>query len=182
MKDELAKAILEIQQPRSRFQLEAFVLNQHDTDEMRYYQTVIEINDLIYKHRLAQIAVKKGEIEIARLRATGDEIDELDAQEKELGLEQTRLAMIGAERELSHLIELWESFPVKYTREQIEQAQPEYWQARLTRQAELQALGQGRVDWAQIDAIRQAGFLDEFVAKHGAVEANIQMPALEGEK
>lgn len=180
MRDDLVTAIAEIQQPRSRFQLERFVLGQHDTDEMRYYQCLIEINDLIYKYRLAQIEVAKAEAKIARLRATGDEIDELKARKRELGLEQTRLAMIGAERELAALIELWDSFPVKYSREQIESAQPDYWRARLTRQADLQALGSGTVDWAQMDAIRQAGFLDEFLHKHAAVTAQ-PVPQLEGD-
>ena len=175
----LALAIAEIQQPRSRYQLEAFVVGQHDTPEMRYYQCLLEINDLVYKYRLAQIAVRKAEIEVARLRATGDEIDELDAQEKEIGLEQTRLAMIGCERELGHLIELWQSFPIKYSREQIEQAQPDYWRARLTRQAEMQAIGQGTVDWAQIDALRQAGLLEEFVGKYAALRASSPAGELE---
>lgn len=180
MRHDLLNAIAEVQQPRSRYQIERFVLGQHDTDEMRYYQCVIEINDLVYKHRLAQIEVAKAEAKIRRLRASADEIDELKAQKWELGLEQTRLAMIGAERELAVLIELWESFPVKYSREQIEAAQPDYWHARLTRQASLQAIGSGTVDWAQMDAIRQAGFLDEFISKHSAL-SGAEIPALEGE-
>lgn len=167
---ELISAIAEIQQPRSRFQLEHFVVNQHDTEEMRYYQILVEINDLLYKYRLADINYKKTLIEIERLRATGDAIDELNAQEKEMGLEQSSLAMIGAQRELTHLINMWQACPTKFTREQIELAEPKYWQSRLSRQAELQALGQGRVDWAQLDAIRQAGFLQDFVQKRESVE------------
>ena len=57
MFEEINKAIAEVQQPRSRFQLERFVLGQHATDEMRYYQTVIELQDAIYKYKLAVINV-----------------------------------------------------------------------------------------------------------------------------
>jgi predicted transcriptional regulator len=163
--DELEKAIAEIQQPRSRFQLERFVLGQHSTDEMRYYQTLIELQDMIYKYKLAEINKKKTDLKIAKLRATGDELDELKAQEIELGQEQTALAVIGAQRELAHLIDIWESFDHKYTRAEIEAAQPDYWQARLTNNAKAMLMGGSSVNPAHIEAMEQAGVLDSFVAE-----------------
>lgn len=163
MYSEIDKAIAEVQQPRSRFQLERFVLGQHATPEMKYYQTVIEIQDAIYKYKLAQIAVQKSELKIARLRATKDELDELKAQELELGLAQTRVTMLGAEREMKHLIEIFDSFERKFTREEIEAAQPEYWQARLTNNAKAMLMGGSGVNAAHIEAMEQAGVLDGFV-------------------
>jgi len=160
MFDEIEKAIAEVQQPRSRFQLERFVLGQHATQEMRYYQTVIELQDMIYKYKLAQIAVK-----IAKLRSTGDEIDLLKAQEQELGLAQTRFTMLGAERELGHLVDIWNGFDHKFTRAEIEQAQPDYWQARLTNNAKAMLMGGSSVNAAHIEAMEQAGVLDSFVAE-----------------
>jgi hypothetical protein len=165
MFDEIDKAIAEVQQPRSRFQLERFVLGQHATNEMKYYQTVIELQDMIYKYKLAQIAVKKSEVKIANLRATGKELDELKAQEVELGLVQTRFTMLGAERELAHLMDIWNGFDKKYTREQIEAAQPDYWQARLTNNAKAMLMGGSGVNAAHIEAMEQAGVLDSFVAE-----------------
>jgi hypothetical protein len=163
MFDEINKAIVEVQQPRSRFQLEAFVLGQHATDEMRYYQTVLELQDAIYKYKLAVINVKKSELKIAKLRATGDELDELKAQEVELGLAQTSYAMVGAEREMKHLLQIFDSFTHKYTREEIEAAQPDYWQARLTNNARAMLMGGGGVNAAHIEAMDQAGVLESFV-------------------
>jgi hypothetical protein len=165
MFDEIDKAIAEVQQPRSRFQLESFVLGQHATEEMRYYQTVIELQDMIYKYKLAQIAVKKSEVKIAKLRSTQDELDELKAQELELGLVQTRFTMLGAERELAHLVDIWNGFDHKFTREEIEQAQPDYWQARLTNNAKAMLMGGSGVNAAHIEAMEQAGVLDSFVAE-----------------
>ena len=165
MFDEIDKAIAEVQQPRSRFQLESFVLGQHATPEMKYYQTVIELQDMIYKYKIAQIAVKKTEKKIEKLRATGNELDELKAQEKELGLAQTRFTMLGAERELAHLIDIWNSFEHKYTRAEIEAAQPDYWQARLTNNAKAMLMGGSSVNAAHIEAMEQAGVLDSFVAE-----------------
>ena len=165
MFDEIDKAIAEVQQPRSRFQLERFVLGQHATPEMQYYQTVIELQDMIYKYKLAQLNVKKSEIKIAKLRQTGDELDELKAQEIELGLVQSRFTMLGAERELKHLMEIFESFSHKYTRQEIEAAQPNYWQARLTNNAKAMLMGGQSVNASHIEAMEQAGVLDSFVAE-----------------
>ena len=172
--EDIEKAIAEIQQPRSRFQLERFVLGQHKTPEMQYYQTCIELQDMIYKYQSAQIAVKKQELKIARLRETGDEIKELKAQELEIGLRQTRLAMIGAERELNHLIDIFNSFDKKYTREEIEAAQPDYWKARLTTNANAMMLSGSGVNAAHIEAMEQAGVLDEFVSEIEQAKKEIQ--------
>jgi predicted transcriptional regulator len=165
MFEQIDRAIAEVQQPRSRFQLERFVLGQHATPEMQYYQTVIELQDMIYKYKLAQISVKKAEAKIAKLRKTGDELDELKAQEVELGLVQTRFTMLGAERELNNLVEIWDSFEHKYTRDEIEQAQPNYWQARLTNNARAMLMGGSSVNAAHIEAMEQAGVLDSFIAE-----------------
>jgi FMN phosphatase YigB (HAD superfamily) len=165
MFEEIEKAIAEVQQPRSRFQLERFVLGQHSTPEMQYHQTVIELQDAIYKYKLAVISVKKSELKIARLRETGDELDELKAQEIELGLVQTSYAMVGAEREMKHLLEIFDTFTHKYTREEIEAAQPDYWQARLTNNAKAMLMGGSSVNAAHIEAMEQAGVLDTFVAE-----------------
>jgi hypothetical protein len=165
MLEKIEQAIAEVQQPRSRFQLERFVLGQHATPEMQYYQTVIELQDAIYKYKLAVINVKKAKLKIAKLRATGNELDELKAQERELGLAQTQFAMVGAEREMTHLLEIFDSFTHKYTRAEIEAAQPEYWQARLTNNAKAMLMGGASVNPAHIEAMEQAGVLDSFVAE-----------------
>ena len=153
------EAIAAIQQPRSRFQLLHFVLGQHDTPEMQFYQLCQELQDTGYKLRLAELYLRRTEGEIERLRATGDEIDEIDAEEKQVGMEQTRVVMLGARREMEVLQDLFDSVP-HFSRPEIEHAQPEYWEKRLTRQTELQIMS-GHVGWAQLDAMRQAGLMDD---------------------
>jgi len=166
----ITDAIAEVQQQRSRFQLVHFVIGQHDTPEMRFYQVCLELQDMGYKLRLAQIAVRKSQVEIGRLLATGDELDALEAEEKQVGLEQTQIVMRGAEREVAILTDLFDE-STHYTRAEIEHAQPEYWQARLTRQTNLQIMA-GGVQWAQLDSMRQAGLLDELVAEREAQAQN----------
>ena len=160
---DLEAAIAEVQQPRSRYQLVHFVLGQHDTPEIRFYQLCLELQDMGHKLRIARLGVRKAEVEIRRLVETGDELDAIEAEEKQVGLDQTRIVMLGAEREVAILPDLFDE-STHYTRAEIEHAQPEYWQARLTRQTNLQLMA-GGVGWAQLDAMRQAGLLDELVAE-----------------
>lgn len=119
---------------RTRFQIERFVIGQHDTPEMQYRQVLIEAQDLIYKIQLAKIGIKKTELEIQRLLATGDEMEALEAEEKKLGLELTKNVLVGAEQELAVLEEIYKQSP-KFSQEDIEANQPEYWSKRLHRQA-----------------------------------------------
>jgi hypothetical protein len=163
MFEEIERAIAEVQQPRSRFQLEKFVLGQHATSEMQYYQVCIELQDMIFKYKMAELAIKKTEAKIKKLLKSGDEIDKIKAQEKELGLSQTKLAMFGAEREIAHLVDIWNSFEHKYTREEIETAQPDYWQARLTNNAKAMLMAGTGVNPAHIEAMEQAGILENFI-------------------
>ena len=157
----ITEAIAEIQQPRSRYQLIHFVIGQHDTPEMRFYQLCLELQDMGYKLRTAELGVRKANIEIERLLATGDDLDAIEAEEKRVGLEQTEIVMKGAQRELAILTDLFDESQ-KFTRDEIEHAQPEYWQKRLTRQTNLQIMA-GGVQWAQLDSMRQIGLLDELV-------------------
>jgi hypothetical protein len=130
---DIVATFAEVHQPRSAFQLEKFVIGQHDTDEMRYYQCVTEIQALYYTIKEVTLSMQITEIEITRLRATGDAIDELKAQIKELGIEQTKIVGVGAFRELEVLLEIMKSYPI-YTRQEIEAGQSEYWNKRLNRQ------------------------------------------------
>ncbi|MDP7693677.1 MAG: hypothetical protein QGG89_17710 [Vicinamibacterales bacterium] len=166
----ITDAIAEVQQPRSRYQLIHFVIGQHDTPEMRFYQLCLELQDMGFKLRMAQLNVKKTEIEIARLVATGDDLDAIEAEEKQVGLEQTRIVMRGAQREIAILEDIFNECQ-HYTRDEIEHAQPEYWQKRLTRQTNLQIMA-GGVQWAQLDSLRQAGLLDELIAERERQTSN----------
>jgi hypothetical protein len=163
MFDKIKVAVAEIQQARSKFQINHFVIGQHATKEMQYYQTCIELQDMIFKYETVKLEVEILKIKIDNLRTKNDKISLLKAQKKELSLEQTQIIMVGHERELSCLIETWESFEHKYTRAEIEDSQADYWKARLTANAEAMVLGQGTVNPAHIEAMAQAGALDEYL-------------------
>jgi hypothetical protein len=161
--NEILLAIAEIQQPRSKFQLEKFVIGQHPTLEMQYYQTLIELEGMLYEQKVAIINLRKLEIKIARLLETNDELDALEAEELALGQDKLKLGLIGIEREIEHLVSIWQAFPVKFTREQIEEKQLEYWQARFHNNAEAMVIGTGGINPAHIESMKQAGVFDTFV-------------------
>ena len=158
---EITEAIAAVQQPRSRFQLVHFVLGQHDTPEMQFYQLCLELQDMSLKVRLAKLNIRKTELEIERLLETGDEIDAIDAEVAQVGMEASKIVMLGAEREIAILTDLFEQTQ-HFSRDEIEHAQPDYWQKRLTRQTNLQIMS-GNVGWSQLDSMRQIGLLDEMV-------------------
>ncbi len=160
---EIEEAIAAVQQPRSRFQIIHFVLGQHDTPEMQFYQLCLELQDTSFRLSMSKLGVRKTEIEIARLLETGDELDAIEAEEKTLGMKQSKIIHLGAERELATLVDLFHQIP-HFTRDEIDHAQPDYWHKRLIRQTNLQLMS-GGVQWAQLDSMRQIGLLDEMVAE-----------------
>jgi hypothetical protein len=170
---DIKEAIEEVQQPRSHYQMVHFVMGQHDTPEMQFYQLCQELMTTKHALELAALGQKKSQIKIDRLLATGDEIDAIEAEEMALGMEQTRIVVKGAERELAVLEDIFHSIP-HFTRDEIEHAQPDYWEKRMTRQTNLQIMS-GNVGWAQLDAMRQIGHLPELAEMFGReVEMQVQ--------
>jgi len=158
-------AIKEIQQSRSRYQLEKFVVGQHDSPEMQYYQLVIEANGTTNSIKETELRIEKVKAEADELRETGKKSDSIEAQIKELSIPELETQLIGQRRELAFMEELFSQYE-NYTREDIELAQPEYWRSRLMRVGEMQMLArQGGVDWAHIQALYQADVLHEAITK-----------------
>jgi hypothetical protein len=167
----LTFAIDAVQQPRSRFQIQHFVLGAHDTVEMAYHQLCMELKSMIANVDLREMEMKKQRIKIERLRATGDEIDAIDADMAEYSIADSEAVYQGTLRELQILIDLWHEFPHKFTRQEIEDAQPAYWRLRLARQADMQAIGEGKINYGQVDAMRQAGMLEEWMRNRDQAQA-----------
>ena len=126
---------MEIQQARPDYALEHFVVGQHDTEPQQYAQCVLELQVKYDNIRRALLAKKKIDIEIRQLETKGDELSLIDAEMKRIDLEEQDRAMLGAWREFQALYRIWKSFEHKYTREELNNAQEEYWIKRLTRQA-----------------------------------------------
>jgi hypothetical protein len=161
--NQIEKELSSVQQSRSRFQLDKFVLGQHPTPEMQYYQILLELQNTIFNYRLAKIQIEKSKLKAKKLESSNKEMDKLKLEEHRISLRQSEIGMASTERELTHLLEIWNSFEHKYTREEIEAAQPDYWRARLTNNAKAMLMSGAGVNYAHIESMEQAGALQEFI-------------------
>jgi hypothetical protein len=142
---------------RSDYQLKHFVIGQHDTPEMQYRQILLEVKSLVMKIKLAELDVEKKRIKISRL--TDDPLDIIKAKKLELGISITLDALEGARRELDFLLRLAENYQ-KYSPQDIEDNQEQYWQARLERQAAIDQMGsQQQISPSNLMSMLNAGLL-----------------------
>ena len=158
--DHVLSCLKEIQQSRTNYQLKRFVVGQHDTPQQQYKQVLLELQSLIFTVQEIELQVKKQKLQILKLESTNDEIDLIEAEISRIQLTRTGLALAGAKQELQGLMNIWNSFEHKYTREEIENDQEVYWEKRLTRQAELEYLGSGKVGWGSLDSLLQINKLE----------------------
>lgn len=144
---------------RTRYQLRHFAIGQHDTPAMQYRQVLFEAEKLAYDIASAELDCRRKNIEIERLLKTGDELDEITAEEKRLGLAMTERKLAGARLELSWLQEIADELG-HHSTEQIEADQPNYWRLRLSRQAGMDKMSviEG-VGAANLTCMLQAGLL-----------------------
>jgi len=162
---DIQTAIRAIQQSRSRYQIEKFVIGQHDSPEMQYLQLCTEANVTSNSIKETELRIEKLKAEAGELRETGKKSDGIEAQIKELSIPSLETQLLGQRRELAFMEELFSQYE-NYTREDIEEAQPEYWRNRLMRVGEMQMLArQGGVDWAHLQALYQADVLHEAITK-----------------
>lgn len=156
---DLDKAFHEIQQSRTDYELQHFVVGQHDTMAQQYAQCVLELQIKYSNVRRAIITKKKITAEIEELdrQKNGSTILQCDIDLKKIDLEDQDLAMLGALREFQALHRIFKAFPKRFTRAELNGAQEEYWIKRLTRQANQDLMASGRVGTGNIDALRMIG-------------------------
>jgi hypothetical protein len=150
-----------IDQSRSRYQIERFVVGQHHTPEMQYVQLVRELSTLHDAYEEGLLRAEKMLAEADELRATGKKSDAIEAELKERGAASVRRGLEGTKREIGIMQDMLDGYPA-FTRDEIEAAQEQYWQERLVRVAHMQALA-GGVGWAHIEALWQADALPELM-------------------
>ena len=155
--EELLNAFIEIQQPRTDYQLEHMVVGKHEVPEQQYAHCVLNIHLKLNALRRSRIHLERLTYQIGQLKEKGDKISEFKWREKEIDKEDCSLASVGALRELKTLYRIWKGFKKKYTREEINQAQVEYWDKRITQQANDDLMSSGRVGKGNLEALRQIG-------------------------
>jgi hypothetical protein len=162
-KNELEAAFHAINQARSNYQIQHFVVGQHDTEPRQYSQCVLELQVRTFNLRRQMVEKKKL---LKKISAT------TDADEKELlgiDLEEMELGLENQVREWNVLYQIFSSMP-KYTYEQIQSGEEEYWQLRLARQSQEEILAHGRIGVGNLDALWQSKAIDNpaiaFIEQH----------------
>jgi len=128
------------QQPRSDFALKHFVIGQHDLPGRQRAQAVLELQGKLFGIKRSRVAREKLLLLIERQKKiieTGDQITQQEAQLEidgaNIDIAELDLALSGATREATALLAILAVMP-KYTREELEAEEAEYWKRRLTRQ------------------------------------------------
>jgi len=148
---------------RSDYQLQHFVVGQHDTPEMQYRQILLEVKSLVTNIRLAELDLKAKQIKIERL--SDDPLDQIKAEKHRVGIALTLDALESAKRELSFLLRLAEQYP-QYSPQDIEDNQREYWEKRLQRQATLDRMSvEQQVSTGNLMSMLNAGLLNREIGQ-----------------
>lgn len=159
-KKEMMQAFNEIQMARTPYVLEAMVVNSKYTDEQRYAQCVLEMSIAYDNLRMAELHVEQKQIEIDEINSEGRK-GEIEREIKAIEQEQTKRAMLGAAREFEFLYNLWIQFPKKYTRQELNDAQPLEFLRRIKMQELMDKNATGRVSVGNQEALRQIGLMPE---------------------
>lgn len=126
-----------IQMARTPEVLKRFVVGAQAMDHpaQGWAQCVLELQIKYDDIRRAKINAQLIQLEIDELEAENSPKSRLEAQLKRIDLEAQDRAMLGAIREFQSLYAIYRGHDKRYTREELDASQVEYWQNRLTRQA-----------------------------------------------
>jgi hypothetical protein len=153
---DMIQAFDDIQMPRTPYVLEKMVVGSKFTEEQKYAQCVLELSIAYDNLRTAKAHAELKEIEIKKLKGK-DREDELNRIIKQVELEQLNRARLGAMREFEFLFKTWQSFPVQYTREDLNAAQETEYKMRLELQASQDMNATGRISQGNQEGLRQIG-------------------------
>lgn len=157
--EKITRAFDVVCQPKSNFQIEKFVVGQHDTPERQYVQCVIQLHALVCNIKRGEINRRRKLIEIKSLEKETGELAELDLAEKQVDLEQIEFSLKGALREFSCYFAILENFKEGFTYEEIQNGEANYWMMRLSRQSQCDRESTGRIGIGNREALWQAGFI-----------------------
>ncbi|MDP3955830.1 MAG: hypothetical protein Q8Q18_01120 [bacterium] len=153
---EMTVAFEEIQMARPPYVLKNMVVGSRHTPEQQYAQCVLELSIAYDNLRLAQCHLEEKDIDIEENNTPGRR-GELEREVMHIEQEQLKRAMLGALREFECLYEMWEAFPQKYTRHDLDMAQPTEYKRRLEIQAQHDLNASGRISASNQEGLRQIG-------------------------
>jgi len=152
--EELQQAFLEIQMPRPPYVLDKMVVNARFTEEQKYAQCVLEMSIAYDNLRIARCNAELKKLELEEMDDKTPK-GKLEKEKLSIELEQLDRARLGAYREFNYLYEMWQKFPKKYTRVELDNAQPLEYMERLKTQALQDMQATGVVSVGNLEGLRQ---------------------------
>jgi hypothetical protein len=165
--DKLFAAFEAVSQPRSDYQLRKFVVGEHETPERQYLQVVVEMQRKVSALRRAVIERRK------KLAAIDKETNPDERELMQIDLDDMNFAITGAMREFDTLYSIYMSLP-SFTAKELQDAEENYWQRRLIRQAQVDLDSFGQVGPGNLDALRQAGIITGFEERFAQVSSSLR--------
>lgn len=149
-----------IQMARPPETLRRFVVGAQSIDHpaQGWAQCVLELSIKYNAIRRAEIQAQIIALDMEEELAKDTPRGRLEAAKRTIDLEEQNAAQLGAEREFASLYAIYQEFPQRYTREQLDAAQVEYWQNRIGRQAQQdQESRQTGIGAGNLEAMRELG-------------------------
>jgi len=157
-----------IAQPRSDYQLEHFVIGQHDTPARMWVQAVLELQVKFFESERMRLEAELAEAQADLLEAEAGAVFtsfrkarlfRIRASQERLKISQIELGRLGLVREAETLLRLIAALEkdhgAPFTAEEIEAGEAEYWKRRAERQANHELQAMGTVSAGQLDMLRQ---------------------------
>ena len=157
---ELLEDFQAIQMARTPEVLRKFVVGAHAKDHpaQGWAQCVLELQIKYDDIRRARINAELIQLDIDELESQNTTKTLLTAKLRRIDLEAQHRAMIGAIREFQSLYEIYKNFGQRYTREELNDAQVEYWRNRVMRQAsQEQQSKQIGIGAGNLEALQELG-------------------------
>lgn len=154
---ELQQDFEAIAMPRSPYVLEHLVVKERDTEPAQWEQCVLEMRIKYANIRRLLLQIEKAEIERDTASGIGDRLSDIEAQLKQIDIDEMQWSLTGMVREFFALFAIYKQFGRRYSRNELDQAQADYWFKRLSRQAAQDVFAGGRVSVSNQDALRQIG-------------------------
>jgi len=142
---ELREAFKTTCQSRSDYQIERFVVGDHETPQRRYLQCLVEMQRKVSEISLSEVNAEELEDKIAlakeRIAVASNDYErreqEREIRKAEINKWQLDLYVEGLLREFNKLYALFKQLPA-YTADELRDAEEQYWQIRKAKQAQQQ--------------------------------------------
>jgi hypothetical protein len=174
---EIEQAMFNVPFGNSSFQ-NNYLINSFETGSRKYRHILLQmqqklkaLKDAEFSHKRNQVKILELEFKIAKAKGFTKTLLEIDLEEKKWGIDFSKKLIEDAIIELNDFYKAFSQLH-KYTREEFEAEEKEYWSKRLTKEAQLSISATGRIDVGTQSTLLQIG-IDPISAQQELSVVNI---------